>query len=50
MRSNHHLAPAPHAPAQVLLALYPFLWFQLYAFLFKQRRKKLGGGPRPKAA
>lgn len=26
---------------QVLLCLYPFLWFRLYSFLFRQRRKKL---------
>jgi len=27
---------------QVLLCTYPFLWLQLYTFLFRQRRKKLG--------
>ena len=26
----------------MLLCLYPFLWFRLYAFLFRQRHKKLG--------
>eukprot|EP00887_Chlorella_sp_A99_P005245 scaffold1.g5245.t1 len=34
----------------VLLALYPFLWFRLYSFLFGQRRKKLGPAPKPRAA
>ena len=28
--------------SQVLLLAYPFLWLQLYSFLFRQRRKKLG--------
>ncbi|PRW58097.1 hypothetical protein C2E21_2722 [Chlorella sorokiniana] len=31
-----------HTFLVVLLCLYPFLWFRLYAFLFRQRRKKLG--------
>jgi hypothetical protein len=31
---------------QVLLCVYPFLWFQLYSFLFGQRRKKLAAGGR----
>jgi hypothetical protein len=43
------LPAVPAAPVQVLLCLYPLLWFQLYSFLFRQRRKKLapvavGGG------
>jgi hypothetical protein len=28
--------------AQVLLAVYPFLWWQLYSLLLRQRRKRLG--------
>ena len=27
---------------QVLLAVYPFLWWQLYSLLLRQRRKRLG--------
>ena len=35
--SNPTPAPAgPPAALQVLLCLYPFLWFRLYAFLFRQ--------------
>ena len=52
-RGHHRLMPAlPCAPSaspprhrQVLLALYPFLWFRLYAFLFSQRRRKLAPAP-----
>ena len=27
-----------------LIAVYPFLLFKLYAYMFVQRKKKLGGG------
>ena len=32
----------PPTYPQVALLLYPFLWLQLYTFLFAQRRKRLG--------
>lgn len=28
---------------QVLLILYPFLWWQLFSMLLRQRKKRLGG-------
>ena len=36
--------PSPANALQVLLCVYPLLWFQLYSFLFGQRRKKLSAG------
>ncbi len=36
------ITPSSQCPLQVLLCLYPFLWFRLYSFLFRQRRKRLG--------
>ena len=33
--------PIPPCCLQALMCVYPLLWFQLYSFLFRQRRKKL---------
>jgi hypothetical protein len=33
---------APPLLPQALLCVYPFLWFRLYSFLFRQRAKKVG--------
>ncbi len=44
LRVAHCCAPDTplHVAPQVALALYPFLWFQLYYSLIKQRGKRLG--------
>ncbi len=44
--SSQRLSPPPATVVQVLLVVYPFLWLQLYLFLFKQRAKKLGPASR----
>lgn len=43
------ISSRPFPALQVLLVVYPFLWLQLYLFLFKQRAKKLGGERRRNA-